>query len=80
MKANEIEVGGYYMAKVSNNIVRVRVDGIRTVIGYGRGVGIYGTRSTADKTVYDVTNTVTGRKTMFRSAAKFRSRVPVSVS
>lgn len=74
MKAAEIEVGGKYVAKVSNKLVVVRVDGTRTVSKYIRnnysGQSVY-----SDSTVYDVTNTVTGRKTVFRSAAKFRKRV-----
>lgn len=65
MKTNEIKVGGVYVAKVSGKLTNVRVDAIRTrQSGYG---------STArDQTVYDVTNLATGRKTTFRSAAKFR--------
>lgn len=58
MKKNEIQVGGHYVAKVSNRLVTVRVDAIRE--------GPVNQR-------YDVTNLATGRKTTFRSAAKFRS-------
>lgn len=63
MKADQIVVGGHYAAKVNDAITTVRVDAIRTV-DY-RGIR-------KDATVYDVTNVRTGRKTTFRSAAKFR--------
>lgn len=68
MKQNEIVVGGMYRALVNGSLTTVRVDNI-------------GTRSTCragalvDATSYHVTNTATNRKTVFRSAAKFRSRV-----
>jgi len=61
MKKDEIKVGGHYLAKVSGSITTVRVDGIRE------------TTTTKTMTVYDVTNLATGRRTTFRSAAKFRS-------
>ena len=64
MKAKDIVVGGKYVAKVSGKLVTVRVDAIRT-----RQSG-FGQRPATD--VYDVTNLTTGRKTTFRSAAKFR--------
>lgn len=62
MKANEITVGGVYEAKVSGKLTRVRVDRIED--GY----------TWQDRPVrrYHVTNLVSGRKTVFRSAAKFR--------
>lgn len=64
MKASEVEVGGYYVAKVSNRETVVKVDAVRERSNYnGRS-----------QTVYDVTNTATGRTTTFRSAAKFRRR------
>lgn len=66
MKAKDITVGGLYVAKVNNRLVVVRVDAIREVLSYR---SVY--RTATDKTVYDVTNTSTGRKTTFRSAAKF---------
>ena len=62
MKKNEIKVGGLYLAKVSGKITTVRVDAIR------KG----GFTSGGSQTAYDVTNLKTGRKTTFRSAAKFR--------
>ncbi len=58
MKANEIKKGGHYIARISGNIVKVRVDEIR--------------ETPAHRTVYDVTNFDTGRCTTFKSAAKFR--------
>lgn len=74
MKANEIEVGGVYVAKVSNKLTTVRVDAIREVPGY-HSSGIYGSSySRPAATRYDVTNEKTGRKTTFRSAAKFRRK------
>lgn len=63
MKASEIRVGGVYIAKVSNKLTRVRVDAIRETGWSIRCVW-----------AYDVTNLTTGRKTTFRSAAKFRCR------
>lgn len=71
MKKAEIKVGGYYRAKVSGNLVTVRVDAIREVPGW-----VSGTRSSSHQSVYDVTNLKTGCKTTFRSAAKFRSVDP----
>ena len=65
MKKDEIRVGGLYLAKVSGNVVTVRVDTIRISGPYFAGGG-------REVTVYDVTNLSTGRKTTFRSAAKFR--------
>jgi hypothetical protein len=58
MKANEITKGGHYRMKVNGTVQTVRVDEIR--------------KNYAGRTVYDVTNLATGRKTMARSAAKFR--------
>lgn len=62
MKKAEIKVGGMYLAKISGVIVTVRVNAIRDSI-QARNKSV---------TVYDVTNLRTGRKTTFRSAAKFR--------
>jgi len=65
----QINVGGRYIAKVSNKLTIVRVTNIREVNTptYKRS-GIS----------YDVINESTGRKTTFRSAAKFRSEVKES--
>ena len=67
MKKSEIVVGGKYLAKVSGVITTVRVDAIREA-----------NRLDRDVVVYDVTNLHTGRKTTFRSAAKFRASASVS--
>ena len=61
MRKNQIQAGGKYTAKVSGKLTTVRVDKIRTRSGYG---------SQKDRTVYDVTNLSTGRKTTFSSAQK----------
>ena len=66
---SEIKVGGHYTAKVSNKIVTVRVDSIRERDGYKKM-----------ETVYNVTNLTTGRTTTFRSAAKFRSEAPLTIT
>lgn len=58
MKADQIQVGGTYQAKVNNKLTTVRVDAIDDISS--------GTR-------YHVTNLTTNRKTVFKSAAKFRS-------
>ena len=60
MLKKDIIVGGFYLAKVSNKVVPVRVDRIRQQ-EYGKAV-----------TIYDVTNMRTKRTTTFRSATKFR--------
>lgn len=61
MKAEDIKVGKYYIAKVSNILTTVRVDSINE--GYD------------SKARYHVTNMKTGRKTIFRSASKFRREI-----
>jgi superfamily I DNA/RNA helicase len=58
MKADQIQVGGTYQAKVNNKLTTVRVDAID---------------ETSSGTRYHVTNLSTNRKTIFKSAAKFRS-------
>lgn len=58
MKAGEISKGGKYIMKVNETLTTVRVDDIR--------------ENYAGRTVYDVTNLQTGRKTMARSPSKFR--------
>ena len=68
MKKDQIKVGGLYTARISGKFVTVRVDAIRERLD-PRGMGY------AQVTVYDVTNLSTGRKTTFRSAAKFRAEV-----
>lgn len=71
MKANEITKGGKYIAKVSGNLTTVRVDEIRET-SRSRMNHYSGRLEYTDKVVYDVTNLKTGRKTTFKSAAKFR--------
>lgn len=64
MKKAEIRVGGIYLAKVNGMLANVRVDEIRQVRAYA-----------GMTTHYEVINLKSGRKTVFRSAAKFRSEV-----
>ena len=70
MKKHEIVVGGHYQARISGNFVTVKVESIRQREGYG---------TTRDRTVYDVLNLKTGRRTTFDSAAKFRKEVKGTV-
>ncbi len=70
MKKADVKVGGLYRAKVSGKLTTVRVDAIRERDGWNGG-SIYASQRKAT-TVYDVTNLATGRRTTFRSAAKFR--------
>lgn len=78
MKKDQIRVGGHYEARVAGRFTTVRVDAIREVAHFEQGN--YGSYHTKDKTVYDVTNLKTGRKTTFRSAAKFRAEVEAKVA
>lgn len=78
MKKNEIRVGGHYTAKVAGKLTTVRVDAIRELCGFGGVNSVYQTltgRRVRETTMYDVTNLRTGRRTTFRSAAKFRCEV-----
>ena len=70
MKAKEIKRGGVYLAKVSGKLVRVRVDNIREISRFKRS-NYSGQAEYTDKTIWDVTNLTTGRKTTFKSAQKF---------
>ena len=67
MKKSEIKAGHKYVAKVSNKLTTVRVDEIEQTEDW--------VTTRKEKTVYHVTNTATGRKTTFKSAAKFRREV-----
>lgn len=69
MKKDEIKIGGVYVAKVSGKLTKVRVDAIRA-----------GNEYQPRETLYDVTNLTTGRTTIFRNAAKFRSQASMSLS
>lgn len=73
MLKKEIKVGGRYLAKVSDRVTVVRVLEIRETTRYA------GIRARAESaTVYDVVNERTGRRTTFRSAAKFRKEAPAA--
>ena len=61
MKAKDIREGGRYRMKVNGTVQTVRVDEIRENI--------------QGRTVYEVTNLATGRKTSARSPSKFRGEV-----
>lgn len=63
MKAKDIQCNHYYKAKVSGKVVTVRVNDIVKTSGSARHRG---------GTSYYVENMVTGRKTVFHSAMKFR--------
>ena len=83
MKASEIHIGAYYLAKVSGKVVTVRVESITEVPGRHipeahRPIG--GRSKYPDRTVYGVTNLDTGRKTTFRSAQRFRSLARIGAS
>jgi hypothetical protein len=58
MRAKDVIVGNRYWAKISGKLVIVRVDQIRD--------GFNGHKR------FEVTNTVTGRSTTFRSATRLR--------
>lgn len=74
MLKKQIQVGSLYRAKVSGKVVTVRVDAIRE---YDPSFG--GTyRRCNTQTRYEVTNLSTGRKTTFRSAAKFRGPAAIN--
>lgn len=71
MKKSEIKVGGVYATRVAGNHTTVRVDAMHEVTQH-MGCSYTGKSIDRDATVYDVTNLTTGRKLVFRSAAKFR--------
>ncbi len=66
MKKHKIKVGENYIAKISGKLTTVRVDAIRETNSYRAH------QPHTPTTRYDVTNLVTGRRTTFRSALKFR--------
>lgn len=72
MLKSEIKVGGTYLAKVGGAVTTVRVDAINDRSRFAR--------SGREGVTYDVTNLRTGRKTVFRSAAKFRCEVTANPS
>jgi hypothetical protein len=67
MKIADVQVGGRYVAKVSGVLTTVRVLAVRETVSY-RG---------ALRSVIDVVNERTGRRTTFRSAARLRRPIPV---
>ena len=69
MLQTQIVIGGVYLAKVSNKLTQVRVDDIRLIANWSKRT--IGRQNCATCKIYDVTNLATGRKTVFRSAAKF---------
>jgi hypothetical protein len=70
LKKASIKVGSHYTAKVSGKIVTVRVDAIRD----------FTATSFKPWTRYDCVNLATGRKLVFRSAAKFRAEMGKPIS
>jgi hypothetical protein len=62
MKIADVQVGGRYVAKVSGVLTTVRVLAVRETSGFNG----------ASRSVIDVVNERTGRRTMFRSAARLR--------
>ena len=68
MNKHEIKVGGHYVAEVSGKLTTVRVDEV-IESHYNQRIGRHFTGG------YKVTNLATGRKTSFRSAAKFRQAI-----
>lgn len=75
MHRKDIKKGGLYLAKVNGKVQTVRVDEIADSRKY-RSDPYSGRSKLADTVVYHCTNTATGRKIIFRSAAKFRSLAP----
>jgi hypothetical protein len=64
VRQSQLTVGRTYLAKVSGRLTVVRLDEARVVRRYV-------TRSSLEKTVFDVTNLRTGRKLTFKSARRF---------
>lgn len=62
MKISDIDIGGRYVAKVAGVLTVVRVMEIRNAW----------TANGLSRTVIDVVNERTGRRTTFRSAARLR--------
>lgn len=62
MKIADVQVGGRYLAKVSGVLTTVRVLAMRET----------STFNGASRSVIDVVNERTGRRTTFRSAARLR--------
>lgn len=67
MTSKDVEIGGIYVTKVSNQLTRVKITGTIDRRGYGAN------RRTS--THYLATNLATGRDVEIKSAAKLRRRV-----
>jgi hypothetical protein len=66
MKLKDVQVGGRYRAKVSGQLVTVRVVDLRETFAFRGG---------RSKTVIEAVNEATGRRITLRSAQRLRSRV-----
>lgn len=71
MKKNEVVVGETYLARVSGRLVPVRVDRARVVSTHHRN-RFSGLTDQRERTLWDCTNTRTGREITVRSAQRFR--------
>lgn len=69
MRKSDIEIGRVYYSKIKGELIPVRVDGVRGVLGVRRGHN-----GTVALDVYDV-STLEGSRMVFRSAARFHSPV-----
>lgn len=74
MRHKDVHVGGHYRARISGHHVTVRLDRIEEREGYTR------LRRHGSNKTYHCTNLRTGRKVVFRSAAKLRSEVSDAVT
>ena len=79
MRKEDIVVGGVYLAKVSGQLVKVRVNDIenqtlRKHAGYSYN-GVPKTYKSTSRTIYVVTNLRTGRVISFKSAGRFRKPI-----
>lgn len=80
MKANELEVGKFYRAKVSGKLTTVQLVEIKSQQYYA-GLNPYSDVTKYKyRTVYRVQNVNTNRETVFKSAAKFRYEAEQRVS
>ena len=69
MKLQDIEVGGRYRAKVSQNLVTVRVVEIKQISPLSRS------SRASSRTIIVAVNEATGRQITIRSPLRLRSRV-----
>ena len=75
MKAEDVQLGQHYLARVSGKLVTVRVDDIFERVAKKHVTGWRGECIVRFVPCYRVTNTATGHKLVFRSVAKFRGPV-----